>query len=84
MIEIIIYFQLYGNKSIKYSYLKQIICKQLNGFKYSRLMWMIFKQIDLTQSWNPNRYNHSRSNGNERVLHTPQIHRVWASPPDVV
>ena len=50
---------------------------------------IIFKQIYLTHKWDLNRttilsQSGPESNGNEEVLHTPQISRTGASQSDVV
>ena len=46
---------------VNYSYSIQIICTPLYGFKCSNPILIVFKQNYLTYRWDPNGYNHSKS-----------------------
>ena len=45
-----------------------MICTQVNDIKYSYLMQIIFKRINLTHRRDPNRYNHFRLDWNLGVM----------------
>ena len=54
---------------IKYSYLTQVNCIKLYGFKYSYLILIIFKEIYLTHKW-----SEPGSNDNKmRTLHLSEL-----------
>ena len=60
-----------------------IVCTQLNGYKFSKWLNISIWPIDKTQTGTttPDQSWHG-SNGNEVVLHIPQISWTWASPFD--
>ena len=58
----IIYTQLYGFKKLfLFNNNNEHLFTQLYGFEYSYLIQIIFKQITMTDRWDPNRFNQSRS-----------------------
>ena len=56
---------------------------QLSVIKYSNLIQIILKKINLTHRWDPNRVG-PRSNVDKRVFHTPLSSRTGVSQPDAV